>query len=187
MVKKTNKILKGERITLKLLSATIKNAEDVFSTVDNNREHLKPWFPWEAFTKAPEDSFKFLMSVEEDNKKGKKYQYGIYLGNEYIGNVGIFDVDQDDKKAEIGYWLSSKHLRKRYMTEAVGVLEKEVFNKLGINRMQLRCDEKNKGSAGVAKKCGYKLEGKMRQDAYNKATKKFRNTLVFSKLKSELK
>ena len=51
--------------------------------------------------------------------------------------------------------------------------------------MQLRCDERNIASRKVAKKCGYTLEGKIREDRYSEYFEDLRNTLVFSKLKSE--
>ena len=71
------------------------------------------------------------------------------------------------------------------MTEALQILEKEAFEKLKLNRIQIKCDEKNEASFGVARKCDYKYEGKFREDEFNEYFNHFRNTLVFSKLKSE--
>lgn len=73
------------------------------------------------------------------------------------------------------------------MTEAVGILEKEVFSNMGLNRIQIKCDERNIPSVGVVKKCCYIFEGKHREDAYSDYFRDFRNTLIFSKLKSEFK
>jgi RimJ/RimL family protein N-acetyltransferase len=72
------------------------------------------------------------------------------------------------------------------MTEAVKIVEKEFFTN-GLNRIQIKCDERNIASSGVAKKCGYVFEGKFREDSYSEYFKDFRNTLVFSKLKSDFK
>ena len=46
---------------------------------------------------------------------------------------------------------------------------------------------RNKASFGVAEKCGYKYEGKFREDSFSEHFNNFRNTLVYSKLKSEYK
>lgn len=73
------------------------------------------------------------------------------------------------------------------MTEAVGILEKEAFLSSGLNRIQIKCDERNIPSAKTAKKCGYLFEGKHREDGYSDYYKGFRNTLIFSKLKSDFK
>jgi RimJ/RimL family protein N-acetyltransferase len=162
-------------------------AESIFKTIDKNRKHLEPWFPWPKSTLKVEDSLKYLFDKEQETETGKKVEYGIFINNEYIGNISIFYINEKNKSGEIGYWLSSLHTRNGYMTEAVKILEKEVFEEMKLNRIQIKCDEKNKASSGVAKKCGYKYEGKLREDIFSEHFNIFRNTLVFSKLKSEYK
>jgi len=71
------------------------------------------------------------------------------------------------------------------MTEALKILEKEAFEELERNRIQIRCDEKNTASLGVAEKCDYKYEGMRRKDTWIEDQNTFRNTLIYSKLKSE--
>lgn len=185
-IKFKNKLI-GKRIILKRNLPTIKNATMIFNVVDSDRTHLKPWMPWERTTKTIEDSFEYLLDTNEKTKKGIKIDYGIFLNDEYIGNFGVFDINIEKKSAEIGYWLCSRFTRKGYITEAVKILEKEFFEKYKLNRIQIRCDDLNKASAGVAKKSGYKFEGKLREDAYDKHQKRFVNTLVFSKLIKEYK
>ncbi len=188
MVKKIkikNKLI-GERIVLKITRPDITIANTIFKAINENRKHLKPWFPWEKATKKVEDSLKYLFDKEEEVKEGKRVDYGIYLGDQYIGNIGIFDIDKNKKSAEIGYWLSLKFIRNGYTTEAVKIIEKEFFAN-GLNRIQIKCDERNIASSGVAKKCGYIFEGKLREDSYSEYFKDFRNTLVFSKLNSDFK
>lgn len=186
-MKKFKNKLSSERIVLKVTRPTISTAKTMFKVIDENRKHLKPWFPWEKQTNKVEDSFKYLLEKEKLFKEGKKIEYGIYIDKEYIGNISIFDINLDNRSAELGYWLSSKHTRKGYMTEAVKIIESEFFDKLDLNRIQIRCDEENIASAGVAKKCHYAYEGKLREYNYNKYFKSFRNYLCFSKLRSEYK
>lgn len=179
--------LSGKRIILKRNLPTIKNATMIFRVIDSDREHLKPWMPWEKTTRVIEDSFKYLLDTDEKIKKGVKIDCGIFLNDEYIGNIGIFDISREKKSAEIGYWPCSRFARNGYVTEAVKILEKEFFENFKLNRIQIKCDDTNKASAGVAKKCGYKLEGKIREDAYDEYRKEFRSTLIFSKLRAEYK
>jgi ribosomal-protein-serine acetyltransferase len=179
--------LKGKRLILKRTKPTLKMAESMFKVIGENRKHLEHWFPWPKLTLKVEDSLKYLFDKEEETEKGKKVEYGLFVNNEYIGNISIFDIHEKKKSAEIGYWLSSSHTRKGYMTEALKILEKEAFEKLKLNRIQIKCDERNEASLGVAKKCDYKYEGKFREDAFSEHFNDFRNTLVFSKLKSEYK
>ncbi len=179
--------LKGKRLVLKRTKPTIPMAKTMFKVIDENREHLKPWFLWEKLTLKVEDSLKYLFDKEEETTLGKKVEYGIYINNDYIGNIGIFDIKEEKKSAEIGYWLSSSHTRKGYITEAIKIIEKDFFENIKLNRIQIKCDERNKASFGVAKKCNYKYEGKFREDSFSEHFNDFRSTLVFSKLKSEYK
>jgi RimJ/RimL family protein N-acetyltransferase len=71
------------------------------------------------------------------------------------------------------------------MSEAVGIIERELFLVRGLNRIQIKCDERNVASIGVAKKCGFLLEGTLREDDFSEFHNSFRNTHIFSKLKSD--
>lgn len=179
--------LKGERITLKTTTPLIATAQIIFKTVDENRDYLEKWLPWAIETKQIEDSFKYLIEKEEKVKKGEQVDYGIYLNQEYIGNIGIFDIDEKNKSAEIGYWLSQKYSGKGYTTEAIKLLEKEFFENFDLHRIQIKCDERNIASKRVAEKCNFILEGNLREDTFCPFFKDFRNTLIFSKLITEFK
>jgi ribosomal-protein-serine acetyltransferase len=179
--------LKGSRLILKRTKPTLKFAKSMFKVIDNNRKHLNPWFQWTPLTIKVEDSLKYLFDKEEETKNEKKIEYGLYVNNEYIGNISLFSIDKKNKSAEMGYWLSSTHTRNGYMSEAIKLLEEEAFETLKLNRIKIKCDEVNEASYGIAKKCGYKYEGKLREHSFNNYFNNFRNMLVFSKLKSDYK
>jgi ribosomal-protein-serine acetyltransferase len=185
MQKKFKDKLRGKRLVLKRGLPEIGIAEIMFGAVQENRKHLRPWLPWEKHVRRVEDMLKYLFGTQVEYEQGVKVDYGIYLGDNYIGNIGIFNLSERKKSGEIGYWLSDKHTRQGYMSEAVRIMEKEFFGRYGLNRIQIRCDVANHASSGVAKKCGYVLEGRFRQDDWSKHSKKFRDTFCFSKLRSE--
>ncbi len=185
MVREFKDELYGERIVLKQTKPEIETARAMFETIDANREHLGPWLSWEKFTKRIEDSSTYLKEKEIETLAGKKVEYGIYVGDSYAGNIGVFDINKRDNSAELGYWLSSEFTGKGYMIEAIEVVEKEFFENLNLNRMQLKCDEKNNPSIRVASRCGYTLEGMLREDSYNEYFDDLRNTMIFSKLESD--
>jgi ribosomal-protein-serine acetyltransferase len=177
--------LVGERLVLKRNVPNMELAKTMFQIIDANRKHLGKWLPWERFTLKIEDSMKYLVDTEKKINNKEKIDYGIYLEGKYMGNIGLFDLDEKKKSGEIGYWITSELSGKGYASEAVKILEKEGFENLGLNRIQIKCDERNKPSAKVAEKCGYQFEGKIREDDFSEFFKDFRNTLLFSKLKSE--
>ena len=95
-----------------------------------------------------------------------------------------FHVSDENKSGEIGYWLADDAVGHGYMQEAIRALESEAF-KAGLNRIVIGNDTQNVRSAHVAKRCGYVLEGIMRQDAWDGYHKRFRDCNIWSKLKSE--
>ena len=101
-----------------------------------------------------------------------------------MGNIGVHSIKWDLLSCELGYWILGDFEGHGYMSEAVKVLESELF-KMGFNRVQIRCNDLNKRSANVPQACGYIYEGTIRQDAIELG--KFRNTMVFGKLKKEWK
>lgn len=187
-MKRFNRELVGKRLTLKLLEPSFDMAQTIFKTIEESREHLLPWLDWASleFTKTPEDSFIFLYKAASEWKEGVKFEYGIFLdGKTYLGNIGVFDVDEKKRTAEIGYWLKKSATRKGYMTEAVKLIENEFFKEDGLQRLQICCDVNNIASARVAKKCGYQLEGRLRKITYSPVLKRHRDCFLFSKLKED--
>jgi RimJ/RimL family protein N-acetyltransferase len=59
---------------------------------------------------------------------------------------------------EIGYWLSVMHTGNGLATEAAAALTRLAFAAPGIDRVEIRCDPRNAGSARVPRRLGYRVE-----------------------------
>lgn len=90
------------------------------------------------------------------------------------------------KRAEIGYWLDTDYTGDSYMSEALPLIEEELFTN-DFNRIVIHTDVLNYRSANVAIKAGYKLEGVLRQNVYSEPNEHYRDQNIFAKLKSEQK
>jgi RimJ/RimL family protein N-acetyltransferase len=113
--------------------------------------------------------------------------YHIFFKNALVGSVGFVHLNEKHKNCEIGYWLDAKHNGLGIMTKSTKMLEDFAFEKLGCERVEIKCDEKNEKSAGVPERLGYKLDGILRKERYGCGPdkKKLTNTMIWSKLKSE--
>ncbi len=174
--------IKSKRLELKLNLPSIELATKMFECISKNQAYLEKWLSWASTTNRVEDSLKFLFEV---NEKSNYISYGIFAGREFIGNIRIFNINEKNQSCEIGYWLSKDFAGKGYMTEAMTEIEKIIFNNTIINRIVIKCDAENLASAGVAKKLGFELEGRQRQNRFNPYFKELRDGLAFSKLKSD--
>lgn len=67
--------------------------------------------------------------------------------------------------AEIGYWLGEPFWGRGLATAAVAAFTAHAFATLGLRRVFARVLDWNPASARVLEKCGYVLEGRLRQSA----------------------
>lgn len=169
-------------IELKQLKST--DAIDIFKTIDSQREYLGKWLPFVAFTKEVSDSEEFVNSVVNAPKERFELQFTIRKQNKFIGLIGFKDTDKSNKKTEIGYWLSEKYQKQGIITRSVEKLCEFAFNKLEINRIQIKCAVGNQPSRKVPQRLGFKFEGIERQGELLTGGI-FADLEIYSKLKSD--
>jgi ribosomal-protein-serine acetyltransferase len=157
---------------------------DIFKTIGNQRDYLGRWLPFVALTKELSDTEKFVDSVVNAPEDRFEYVFAIRKCNEFAGLIGFKNTDRQNKKTEIGYWLSEKYQKQGIVTKSVEKLCDFAFNKLGINRIQIKCAVGNISSKNIPKKLGFKFEGIERQGEL--LTGNFYTNLeIYSKLKSD--
>ena len=120
-------------------------------------------------------------------KKKENYPFNIELKSEkkLIGGSDLFDVNEFDKSAEIGYWMNEKYWRKGVIKEALIKLIDFAFNKLKLNRLVIKAYPKNKSSNGVAKRLRFKFEGTERKSHRSLSLNKILDANVYSLLRKE--
>ena len=186
MQSKKFKPIKTKRLDLKPLKATFTQAQELVDLIKRNREHFK-WLII-ANVKAPEEEYDWLKTAVQQRKDSKAAHYVIYLHstNKIIGLCGIDPLSWGNSRGEIGYWLDQDYTGYGYMTEAVKALEDAFFG-MGLNRLSIRANVKNKASCGVAKRLGYKKEGVVRAELFNKVMNEYEDIAYYGKLRSEWK
>ena len=100
-----------------------------------------------------------------------------------VGSVGLHRTDWTVPKTEVGYWLRSSETGKGFASEGVVALTTWALDALGAMRVELVTDEQNLGSRAVAERCGFTLEGIMR-NVMRAPDGSLRNTCVYVRLPS---
>lgn len=145
-------MLEGDRIYIKKHSVDL--AEVMFNYVEEDRERLSQFLPWVNFVKSVEDEKEFILTTHKQWAEGTVFGYGIYLNdNTYIGNFGVHSIKWNHNSAGFGYWILGRYEGKGYMSEAVQLLEKHLFE-VGFHRVQIRWSDLNQRSEGVPKRGG---------------------------------
>jgi len=87
----------------------------------------------------------------------------ILLDEEVVGVVSLeFKPDVYKKTAELGYWLGEKAWGKGVATATVKQITAYAFETYDLARIEAKVFGWNPASKRVLEKCGYKLEGTLR-------------------------
>ncbi|MCX6067479.1 MAG: GNAT family protein [Chloroflexi bacterium] len=103
---------------------------------------------------------------------------------QHIGSCGYQHIEWKAREGEIGISIGVKALwNQGYGTEAVKLLLKQGFETLNLNRIYLRVNATNLRAIRSYEKCGFVLEGRLRQALYQYGS--FQDLLIMSVLRSE--
>jgi ribosomal-protein-alanine N-acetyltransferase len=80
-----------------------------------------------------------------------------------IGYIGLVNIDAENDHAEIGYILLPEFQKNGFMHEAMQAVIDFSFEKLFVHRLSATVDPENMASSKVLEKCGFKLEGHLRE------------------------
>ena len=90
--------------------------------------------------------------------------FAIEWNGTYVGNVGLhFRTGLERKSVEIGYFIGEEYWGNGIATEAVKLICQYGFENLDVNRIIAGVFAHNEGSKRVLEKCGFELEGIMKQ------------------------
>lgn len=159
----------------------IKHAPSIFYILDTEREYMRVWLPFVDKTREIADLEKSIDNLVD----GVNKQFCICYKEELVGLVGFKDTDADNQKTEIGYWLSQKVQRKGVMTRSVKALLIYAFEKMGMNRVQIKAAIGNKPSCAIPERLNFRMEG-IERDGELLVDNRFTDIAVYSLLKKEL-
>ena len=80
-----------------------------------------------------------------------------------LGECSLFNLQEQCRRAEIGYTLAFEAWGKGYMNEALNALLEFGFSELGLNRVEADIDPRNLRSAKSLERLGFKKEGHLRE------------------------
>jgi len=95
-------------------------------------------------------------------RSARRLDWALECEGGVIGRVGLNRLDDEDKVAELGYWLLAEHRGNGIVTQAVLEVSRYAFNDLEVGRLEIRHERENVGSCRVAERCGFLAEGTQR-------------------------
>lgn len=175
-----NEISVNASITLKNLN--VNDAQTIFNAIIQNRTHLRTWLPFVDGTRTVKDTLSFIKSIVDDVEKRQEI-FTIWYFEEFAGLIGLKDFDYLNRKVEIGYWLIQSMTGKGIITQSVDKLMEFIFEKLELNRIQIKCGVGNFSSSAIPRRLGFVYEGIERQG--ERHLNKYIDLEVYSFLKKD--
>jgi [ribosomal protein S5]-alanine N-acetyltransferase len=103
---------------------------------------------------------------------------------DHIGNIGLWRIDKENHRAEIGYMLEPAFQNKGIMFEALQKVIEYGFRQLKVHSIEAQIDPRNGASAALLQKAGFVREAYFRENYYLRGA--FADTAVYSLLEKDL-
>jgi ribosomal-protein-serine acetyltransferase len=146
-----------------LKSLELREAEELMVIVDANRVYLREWLPWLDMTRNIDEMIVFVESTLRQLSANQGFQTAIWHQGQIVGIIGYHHLEWANRSTCIGYWLDERFQGKGIMTKACRALVDYAFVEWKLNRIEIRCAERNLKSRGIPERLGFKAEGLLRE------------------------
>jgi RimJ/RimL family protein N-acetyltransferase len=156
--------IETERLILR--AAKSHDGPEAFEAVVESVNELKPWMPWVHPEPLLESSIRFHAEAQAKwySREMLDFQWHDKATGRLIGKGGFHTINWTVPKLEIGYWVRTSMAGKGYCTEAVNALVSFAQKEFSTKRLEICSDPRNKKSCTVAERCGFVLEGILKQN-----------------------
>ncbi|NLE45826.1 MAG: GNAT family N-acetyltransferase [Chloroflexi bacterium] len=92
------------------------------------------------------------------------------LDGVHIGNIGLHNINWKDRSTELGIVIGEKSYWDQGLgTDAISTLLHLAFDEMNLHRVFLRVDADNARGIRCYEKCGFRLEGTLRDATFKEA------------------
>ncbi len=139
------------------------HADELFDLVDDNREYLKEWLPWLDNNRYFQNTIDFIKISQIQYERNETVQFALMYKGKVAGVVGYHRIDWLNRSTSIGYWLGEQYQGKGLITKSCSKVLDYSFDRMGLNRIEIRCATENLKSRAIPKRLGFKEEGLIRE------------------------
>ena len=169
--------LETERLLLR--RALPEDAKVIFE-IRSNPETMK-FIPRPLVT-TMDEALEHLKMIDEKINTNEGINWAITIkGNpEMIGIIGLYRIQPEHYRAEIGYMLLPDFQGKGYVTEAIAKVVAYGFEDMKLHSIEAVIDPENDASAKVVANNGFIKEAHLKENEFFNG--KFIDTVIYSKL-----
>ena len=132
-------------------------------------------------TKTVEEAENWIRIVLEVLTKNEGITWCIALKDkpdEHVGSMGLWRIDKENHRAEIGYMLHPTLQGKGLMYEAMQKVLEYGFSEMKLHSIEAHIDPRNTASAALLKKGGFVQEALFKENCFH--NNEFSDTAIYS-------
>ncbi|MEW8956996.1 GNAT family N-acetyltransferase [Clostridium sp.] len=154
-----------ENNIIRLREAMLEDAEELLKLT--NDEEVMRYYGMGAYNNIDEaeEEIKWFLNLSEEDK-GVRWVIADRDSNNYVGDVGIFNLSKNHNRIEIGFKLNKEYWNKGIMRECIKRVLEFGFNEKRYNRIEALVDKRNIGCKKTLESNGFKLDGLLREYEY---------------------
>jgi len=141
------------------------------------------WIPTQVTTR--DDMRAYVAQALEEQRRGVSLPFVIIAQGQVAGSTRYGNIDLVNRRLEIGWtWIAPAYQRTAVNTEAKLLLLTHAFERLGVNRVELKTDALNQKSRTAITRLGAVEEGTFRKHIVT-GSGRVRDTVYYSIIDTE--
>ena len=145
---------------LEIRPYTVAHAAAFHAAVIESVRELQPWMPWCHPQYSHAEATDWVTLQAQSFANGSEFEFLILDKTDtVIGACGINQIDQRNRRANVGYWVRSAAVGRQNATTAVKLLVGWAARNTDLQRLEVVIAIENAASIRVAQKAGAFHEG----------------------------
>jgi ribosomal-protein-alanine N-acetyltransferase len=176
------KNLENDRLLLRQIN---KNDVAEIRELRGNSETMK--FIPRPLISTDEEALEYITMINEKIETNEAINWAITLKGspKHIGNIGLFKIQPENHRCEIGYMLLPQYNGQGIVTEAVRLVLEYGFEVLNMHSIEAIIDPDHSASERILQKNGFVKEAHILENELWEG--KFWDTVIYSLLKRNFK
>lgn len=155
--------LQTQRLRLRAVSEG--DAPGLWPLVSDSR--LTPFLAWEAHQSIRETE-SMIVALAEAQLAGRGFHWVVIHSEQIIGLISLIDVRRQHRcwtlnRAELAYWIGTRHQGQGYATEAASIVVEFGFEKLQLHKIHVYHAANNPASGRTIDKLGFRFIGEEKE------------------------
>jgi RimJ/RimL family protein N-acetyltransferase len=139
-----------------------------------------------SLPRSDAEALDWICAVERDRLAGERLELAVTVSSTGAAAGSIALADLEHGNGMLRYWLLPDGRGQGLATRAVRLMAGWAFDELGLGRVALFVERENLASQAVAARCGFVLEGVLRQHMEGRDGHRV-DSLLYSVLPGELR